>query len=314
MKTELFQFPPIHISKSWTIAECIGNTPLLEIKRCNPYPKVRILAKAEWFNPGGSVKDRPALYMIKDGVEKGLLTREKTLLDSTSGNTGIAYALLGAALGYRVELVVPGNISQEKQKILRAFGANLVFSDPLEGSDGAQRVAQQRYEQNREKYFMPDQYNNEANPRAHYETTGPEILEQTEGKVTHFVAGIGTSGTLVGTGRRLKEYNKNIKVIAMEPEEAVHGLEGLKNLSVSNVPGIYDPSVIDETVHVATEDAYAICQRLAREEGLLVGYSSGAAMLAALQIARKLDQGMVVTVFPDGGDRYLSHFTDKPYR
>lgn len=289
------------------IEELIGGTPLLRMRRVARHVSpVEVYAKAEWFNPGGSVKDRPALFMLQEGVRRGQLTRDKLILDSTSGNTGIAYAWIGAALGYQVELVVPENVSFERKKILASYGAKLIFSDPLEGSDGAQRLAQKIYQQNSDKYFMPDQYNNTLNPQAHYETTGPEIWEQTDGEVTHFVAGIGTSGTLMGTGRRLKELSPQVRIVGVEPKEAMHGLEGLKNLSVSIVPGIFDESLVDERVYVATEDAYAMAERLSREEGLLVGHSSGAALAAGLALAERLKRGVVVVIFPDGGDRYLS--------
>lgn len=305
MKISLSRPAAYDYLNSKTIVECVGNTPLLDLSRFSPKESVRILAKAEWFNPGGSVKDRAALYMVRQGEERGELTEEKVLLDSTSGNTGIAYAWIAAALGYRIELVVPANISPEKKSILRAYGVHLTFSDPLEGSDGAQRLAQKIVERAKDHYFMPDQYSNPANPQAHYETTGMEILEQTQGAVTHFVAGIGTSGTLMGTGRRLKEENSQIQVIGMEPKEAVHGLEGLKNLSVSLVPGIFDAALVDARLSVETEESYAMCEKLAAT-GLLVGYSSGAALVAAQQVARRLERGVIVTIFPDSGDRYLS--------
>jgi cysteine synthase B len=291
-----------------SILDLVGNTPLLRIRRLAEgiAPGVEIYAKAEWFNPGGSVKDRAALAMILDGERRGLLTPDKILLDSTSGNTGIAYAMICAAKGYRSLIVMPGNVSAERIKMIRAYGAKIELTDPLLGSDGAIRIAQEIYRSDPERYFMPDQYNNPANPRAHYETTGPEILRQTEGRVTHFIAGMGTTGTLMGTGRRLKEFNPDLRLIALQPEASLHGLEGLKYLPSSIVPGVYDAAVPDETLWMSTEEAYDMTKRLAHEEGLLVGYSSGAAMAGALQVARNLEEGVIVTIFPDGGVRYLS--------
>lgn len=286
----------------------IGNTPLLRIRKVADglAPGVEVYAKAEWFNPGGSVKDRAALFMVLDGERSGALTPDKILLDSTSGNTGIAYAMICAARGLRARIVMPSNVSAERIKMIRAYGADIEFTDPLQGSDGAIRVAHEIYDSDPERYFMPDQYNNPANPRAHYETTGPEILRQTEGRITHFVAALGTTGTLMGTGRRLKEFNPDIRLHALQPEASLHGLEGLKYLPSSIVPGIYEDALPDETIWMSTEEAYDMTKRLAHDEGLLVGYSSGAAMVGALQVARTLDEGVVVTVFPDGGVRYLS--------
>jgi cysteine synthase B len=296
--------------KAESVIDLIGNTPLIRLSKIavdlNLNPRVEIYAKAEWFNPGGSIKDRPALWMILDGIRTGKLTHDKTIMDSSSGNTAIAYAMIGAALGYRVELVTPANINIERKKTLEAFGAKIVFSDPLEGSDGAIRLARKLYADNPEKYFMPDQYNNPANPLAHYETTAPEIWEQTKGRITHFIAGIGTSGTLMGTGKRLKELNPNIKVIAVQPAEALHGLEGLKHMASSIVPGIYDPQFPDETIFVSTDNAYKVMKELLRKEGIFVGHSSGAAVYATLEYAKKLKEGVVVTILPDGGYRYLS--------
>jgi len=291
-----------------TVLDLVGKTPLVRINRITQdLPSgVEVYAKLEGNNPGGSVKDRPALSMIEDAERSGRLTRDKVLLDSTSGNTGIAYALIAAVKGYQVELVVPGNVSEERKKILRAFGAKVVFSDPLEGSDGAIRLAWKLYVENPEKYCKLDQYNNPSNPQAHYMTTGVEIIEQTGGAVTHFVATIGTGGTIMGTGRRLKEHNADIRVIAVEPDSAFHGLEGLKHMESSIVPGIYHEESLDEKVSAPTEGAYEMAKRLAREEGLLVGQSSGAAMWGALEVASRLDEGLVVTIFPDGGDKYLS--------
>jgi cysteine synthase B len=290
-----------------SILQRIGNTPLIRIRHLEKeFRHITFYAKAEWFNPGGSVKDRPALRMIEEAERTGELTVEKIILDSTSGNTGIAYALIGAAKGYRVKLVMPENVNEERREIVKAFGAEVVFTPALEGSDGAIREARRLHLESPGVYFMPDQYNNPFNWRAHFDGTGPEILDQTHGEVTHFVAGIGTSGTLMGTGRFLKRHNRDIRVIAAEPDDALHGLEGLKHMASSIVPGIYDPSVYDEKVSVPTEAAYELAHDLARSEGLLVGNSSGAAVYAARQVARETSEGVVVMVFPDGGDRYLS--------
>jgi len=267
---------------------------------------VRIFAKLEGFNPGGSVKDRAALKMVQAGIESRKLNREKTILDSTSGNTGIALAMIGAVLGYPVELVMPSNVSSERKRIIGAFGAKVTYSDPMEGSDGAIRLCRKVLQENPEKYFKPDQYFNPMNPQAHYETTGPEIYRQTQGEITHFIAGIGTGGTIIGAGRFLKEKNPKVRIIAVEPDDALHGLEGLKHMASSIVPGIYHEEELDEKISVSTEDAYAMVYRLSQEEGILVGQSSGAAMHATLQIARKLRSGTLVTVFPDFGDKYLS--------
>ncbi len=287
----------------------IGNTPLLRLTKVEEWlgkKGVEIYAKAEWFNPGGSVKDRPALWMIQDGERQGLLTPEKIILDSTSGNTGIAYALIGAVKGYRVKLVVPANASAERKRILASYGAEVIYSDPLKGSDGAIELAHKIYRQKPNAYFMPDQYNNPANPKAHYETTGLEIWEQTQGRITHFVAGIGTSGTLMGTGRRLREFSPDVKVIAVEPDSGFHGIEGLKHMPTAIQPGIYDPDFHDEKISVRTEDAYEAMRWLAKESGLLVGQSGGAALVGVIVLAKRLKEGIIVTVFPDSGDRYLS--------
>jgi S-sulfo-L-cysteine synthase (O-acetyl-L-serine-dependent) len=291
-----------------SVLKLIGNTPLVEIHRIREDvpPRVRILAKLEGFNPGGSVKDRPARKMIEDGLRHGRLVPGKVIIDSTSGNTGIALAMIGAALGYTVELVMPGNVSHERKRMVVAFGATAIFSDPLEGSDGAIRHCRAVLAENPDRYFKPDQYFNEANPAAHFETTGPEIWEQTAGTVTHFVAGIGTGGTIMGTGRYLKRRNPAIRVIAAEPDDAFHGLEGLKHMASSIVPGIYHESELDGKVGVGTEEAYAMVYRLGREEGLLVGQSCGAALVAALEVARTMREGTIVVLFPDFGDRYLS--------
>jgi cysteine synthase B len=291
-----------------SVLQLVGNTPLVEIRhvRDGVPPGVRILAKLEGFNPGGSVKDRPAVKMVQDGIERGALVPGKTILDSTSGNTGIALAMVGAALGYPVELVMPENVSKERKQVVAAFGARVTFSDPLEGSDGAIRLCRQILARDPERYFKPDQYNNPANVQAHYETTGPEIWRQTDGQVTHFIGSIGTSGTIMGTGRYLKERNPAVEVIAAEPDDAFHGIEGLKHMASSIVPGIYHEDELDRKVGVSTDDAYNMVYRLGREEGLLQGQSSGAAHVVALQVARALREGTVVVLFPDFGDRYLS--------
>jgi len=291
-----------------SVLELIGNTPLIEIRRVRDgvAPGVRVLAKLEGFNPGGSVKDRPALCMIRDGLARGLLVPGKTILDSTSGNTGIALAMIGAALGYPVKLVMPANVSQERKRIVQAFGAETVLSDPLEGSDGAIRLCRKILADEPERYFKPDQYFNEANPRAHFETTGPEIWRQTDGAVTHFVTGIGTGGTIMGTGRFLKSVSPAVQVVAAEPEDAFHGIEGLKHMATSIVPGIYKEQELDAKIGVGTDEAYDMVYRLGREEGLVVGQSCGAAHVAALRVARGLDAGCVVALFADFGSRYLS--------
>ncbi len=291
------------------IAELIGNTPLVRLVRvASELPEgVQLFAKLERFNPGGSVKDRPALWMLREGVASGALTPEKTILDSTSGNTGIALAMLGAAMGYKVRLVMPGNVSDERKRICRAYGAELIFSDPLEGSDGAILEARRIYEMEPERYFKPDQYNNPANPRAHEESTGPEIWCQTDGQVTHFVAALGTSGTLMGTGRYLKRKNSDIRVVAAEPDSPFHGIEGLKHMASSIVPGIYDDTVFDDKVGVDTERAYRLTQRLARCEGILSGQSCGCVLAAALDVAAGCSgPANIVMIFPDGGEKYLS--------
>ncbi len=287
--------------------DLVGDTPLLELPNiAAEVPGVRIFGKAEWRNPGGSVKDRPALWMIRAGEASGALTPDKVILDATSGNTGIAYAWIGAALGYKVKLCMPKNASEERKKILRAYGVDFVLTDPGEGSDGAIREARKLYAEDPERYFYPDQYSNPANPRAHYESTGPEIWEQTSGEMTHFVAGLGTSGTFVGTATRLKEYNPEIRVISFEPDSPFHGLEGMKHMGSAIVPDIYDASIADENRSTATEEAYEMVRRVAREEGILIGISAGAAVATALQVAREIEHGVVVTILCDGADKYLS--------
>jgi cysteine synthase B len=290
-----------------SILQRIGNTPLIRIRVLEKeFPHITFYAKAEWFNPGGSVKDRPALRMIEEAERTGELTVEKIILDSTSGNTGIAYGLIGAVKGYRVKLVMPENVTEERKEMVKAFGVEVVYTPALEGSDGAIREAHRIHSESPGVYYMPDQYNNPFNWRAHFDTTGPEILDQTHGEITHFIAGLGTTGTVIGVGRFLKRHNRNIRVIAAEPDDGLHGLEGLKHISSSIVPGIYDPSVHDEKISVPTEAAYELAHDLARSDGLLVGNSSGAAVYAARQVARRTPEGVFVLVFPDGGDRYLT--------
>jgi cysteine synthase B len=285
----------------------IGNTPLIPLQRVRPKnERVRIFAKAEWYNPGGSVKDRPVLWIIRDGERRGLLTRNKTILDATSGNAGIAYAMIAAVKGYRVVLCMPANASQERKTLLAALGAHVILTDPLEGSDGAIRKARELYEADPKSYFYGDQYSNEANWRAHYETTGPEIIRQTAGRVTHFVAALGTAGTMMGVGRRLKEYNPRVKVVEVQPSSPLHGIEGLKHMPSSIQPPIYDPGFADISLTVETEEAQRMTLRLAAEEGLMVGTSSGANVAAALRLAEELREGVIVTVLPDGASRYLS--------
>jgi len=289
-----------------SLLDLIGNTPLLRIRLFEAeHPGLEVYAKAEWFNPGGSVKDRAALAMVEEGERRGALKTGKTIVDSTSGNTGIAYAMVGAAKGYPVKLVMPSNVSEERKELVTAYGAEIVYSDPMEGSDGAIRTVRELVAADPDRYFYPDQYSNPANPEAHYRGTGVEILEQTAGRVTHFVAGLGTTGTFVGTARRLKEHDARIQAIAVMPEE-FHGLEGMKHLPTAIVPGIWDPSFADEVWESPTEPAYDLAQSLSRSEGLLVGHSSGAALWGVAKLARRLERGVIVTVFPDGGDRYLS--------
>jgi len=295
-----------------SILGLIGKTPLLRIKKIfSTNEAVEIYAKAEWFNPGGSVKDRAALNMILEAERSGKLTQDKIIIDATSGNTGIAYAMIGSALGYKVVLALPANASQERKNALLAYGADVILTDPLTGTDGAQQKVKELVAANPEKYFYPDQYNNPANWEAHYRTTAQEIWEQTNHRVTHFVAGLGTTGTFVGTSRRLKELNPAISCISFQPDSPLHGLEGLKHLRTTIVPGIYDPSIADDQLAVSTEEAYELVNRLAHEEGLFVGISSGAAMVASLKVASQLESGVVVTIFPDSGARYgTEHITN----
>lgn len=290
-----------------SILDRIGHTPLVRLREVTKGLPVgvEIYAKLEYFNPGGSVKDRAAYHMIKAGIASGELTRDKIIMDPTSGNTGVAYAMIGAALGYEVELVMPANASQQRKDIAQAFGASLTFSSHFEGSDGAIRLAHKLYKENPGRYFMPDQYNNPKNVDAHFMTTGVEIWEQTAGRVTHFVATMGTSGTAMGTSKRLKAYNPAIVCIGGQPREALHGLEGLKHMPSSIVPGIYDEASLDSVVWLDTEPAYDTVEKLGREEGLVVGYSSGAAFYACLELAKTLEKGVIVTIFCDHGDRYF---------
>jgi cysteine synthase B len=306
-KTET-SFRAEEIQKSFLEA-AIGNTPLIRLRRvASDLPEtIEIYAKAEHLNPGGSVKDRAALAMILAGEKSGELTRDKTILDATSGNTGIAYAMIGAARGYKVALALPKNASFERKRILRLYGAEIIETDALNGTDAAQAIARELAREFPEKYFYPDQYNNAANWQAHFATTAPEIWRDTQGRVTHFVAGLGTTGTFVGTSRRLKEFNPFLRAISIQPDSPLHGLEGMKHLETALVPGIYDARLADKNAEVSTEDAQAMTRRLAREEGLFVGVSSGANVFAALRLARELkEDAVVVTVLCDGGGRYLS--------
>jgi cysteine synthase B len=283
----------------------VGNTPIVPLRSPPASPGVQILGKAEWFNPGGSVKDRAARAIFESAIADGRLTRDKTLLDATSGNTGIAYAMIGAALGYRVALVMPANVSDERKKIVRAYGAELILSDPLEGSDGA-IVQARELSRDAGKYFYADQYNNPANWRAHYETTAEELLGQTRGRITHLVAGVGTSGTLMGTGRRLKEFNPKVELVEVQPSDELQVIEGLKHMASAIVPGIYDRQLATRRIAVETEAAFQETRRTAREEGLFVGLSAGAAIAAARRLAQEVERGIIVVILPDGGDRYLS--------
>lgn len=293
-----------------SIGELIGGTPLIRLQQLEPRPGVEIWAKAEFMNPGGSVKDRAAYQMIQDGIASGALTRDKTLIDSTSGNTGVAYSLVGASLGYKIALVMPQNVSAARKQITQAYGTEIIYSSPMEGSDGAIRLVRKLVAENPSKYFYPDQYSNESNPRAHYLGTGVEILEQTGGRVTHFCAGIGTTGTIMGTGRRLKEHRKDIQVVAIEPDDALHGLEGLKHMGSSIVPRIWRPNeCVDRILPMPTEEAWDTAERVAHEEGLFIGHSGGASVAGAIRLAREIPDGQtacIVTLLPDRGDRYFT--------
>ncbi|MBZ5567209.1 MAG: cysteine synthase family protein [Acidobacteriia bacterium] len=290
------------------VLERIGNTPLLRLARVTRDLRgVEVLAKAEWFNPGGSVKDRAAANIVREALRAGKLTPGRQLLDSTSGNTGIAYAMIGAAVGFGVTLCMPTNVSVERKRILNGYGANIVYTDAGEGSDGAIRKARQMFAAEPDRYFYADQYSNDANWRAHYETTANEIWRQSEGRITHFVAMLGTSGTFVGTTRRLKELNPNVRCISLQPDSSFHGIEGAKHMATAIVPRIYDPAMADADLGIATERAYEMVKRLAREEGLLAGISSGAALAGCREVAKTAPRGsVIVTVFPDSGDKYLS--------
>jgi cysteine synthase B len=288
-----------------SVLDSIGNTPLIELSRINPNPRVRLFVKLEGANPGGSVKDRIAYYMIKDAEEAGKLKQGQTIFEPTSGNTGIGLAMVGAAKGYKVKLVMPECVSLERRKTLEALGAELLLSPGNEGTDGAIRLARRIYDEDRENYFMPNQFDNPSNIKAHYETTGREVYEQTKGEITHFIAGMGTTGTLMGSSMRLKEYNSDIKIIGVEPNLG-HRIQGLKNMTEAIVPSIYDPSRLDEKHNVEDDDAFQATRRLAIEEGLFVGMSSGAAIFVALKKAAELKDGVIVVILPDRGDRYLS--------
>ena len=288
----------------------IGNTPLLRLERiARDLSNTQILGKAEWYNPGGSVKDRAAFNIVKDGRRSGKFAPGKTLLDSTSGNTGIAYAMIGAAEGFPVTLCMPENVSVERKRILFAYGATIIYTDPADGSDGAIRAVRELYDREPEKYFYADQYSNPANWQAHYHGTANEIWQQTEGRITHFLSMMGTSGTFVGTARRLKELNPKIRCISLQPDSPFHGIEGAKHMASAIVPGIYDPTLADEDLGISTEDSYAMAIRLSREEGLLAGISAGSAIQGAMQVAKRLDpkqEAVIVAILPDSGDKYLS--------
>jgi len=289
--------------------ERIGNTPLLRLDRINDLANIELLGKAEWFNPGGSVKDRAASNIVAEGRASGTFKSGQTLLDSTSGNTGIAYAMIGAAQGFPVTLCMPENVSVERKRILHAYGANIIYTDPADGSDGAIRKARELYSEQPDRFFYADQYSNDANWRAHYHGTANEVWQQTEGRITHFVAMLGTSGTFVGTSRRLKELNPNIRCISLQPDSPFHGIEGAKHMASAIVPRIYDPSLADQDIGIATEKAYVMAKRLAREEGLLVGISAAAAVAGCLDVARQLPKtqpAVFVTILCDSGDKYLS--------
>jgi S-sulfo-L-cysteine synthase (O-acetyl-L-serine-dependent) len=290
-----------------SIVEAVGQTPLVRLRNVGrDVPGVEIYLKLEYANPGGSVKDRPALLMMQDAIADGRLTRDRTLIDATSGNTGVAYSVFGAALGYRVALVIPSNVSQARKNITRAYGTELIFSDPMEGSDGAIRHCRKLVAENPEKYFYADQYSNDSNWRAHYLGTGREILEQVGDRITHFVTGLGTSGTMMGTTRRLREHSRKITCIQVEPAEALHGLEGLKHMESSIVPPIFDRTLADESMTCGTEDGWDMADRLAREEGLHVGHSTGSNVWSALAVAKRIREGCVVTIACDRGDRYFA--------
>jgi cysteine synthase B len=308
MTTMKYSEAQVAVKRLRGIEDYVGNTPLIALQRITRHlsPEVQVFAKAEWFNPGGSVKDRPALNILRTALAAGQLGPGRRLLDSTSGNMGIAYATLGASMGIQVTLTIPANASPERISILKALGAELVLTDPLEGSEGSRVVAKRMAYEQPELYFYANQYDNPANWQAHYRTTGPEIVAQTYGSLTHFIAGLGTSGTLTGVGRYLREHHPQIRVLAFQPDSSFHGLEGLKHMPSAELPGIYDPALAEETLEIGTEESRSMVRRLAREEGLFVGISSGAAAIAALQVAARMQSGVVVTVFPDAGYKYLS--------
>jgi cysteine synthase B len=290
-----------------SMIDLIGGTPLVRLRTFGvDTPGVELYAKAEFQNPGGSVKDRAAASILREAQRTGRLRDGVTILDATSGNTGIAYAMISAAYGYRLKLCMPANVTPERTRMLKAYGAEIVLTDPMEGTDGAIREARRLFAADPQRYFYADQYNNDANWRAHYDTTGPEIIEQTGGRITHFVAGLGTSGTFMGVGRRLREFNPDIQLISVQPDSPMHGVEGLKHMATAIRPGIYDDTLADEDVRVTTERAYAFTRRLASEEGMLVGVSSGAALAAALDLSERVRKGLIVVVFPDSGTRYLT--------
>lgn len=301
-----------------SVYDLIGNTPLVRLNKVSrDLHGIQILAKAEWTNPAGSVKDRPAASIVQDAQARGLLTPGKTLLDATSGNTGIAFAMLGAALGFPVHLAMPSNVSPERKRILKAYGATIDWTDPDQSSDGAIRRARELAGNHPDRFFYADQYSNDANWMAHYRTTAPEIWSQTAGQVTHFVAGLGTSGTFMGTSRRLKEFNPAVQVISFQPDSPFHGLEGMKHMASAIVPAIYNPHLADRNLEIETEAAHAMARRLAREEGLLVGISAAAAVVASLRVAREEAaagrSSVIVTILPDNADKYLSErFWDEP--
>ena len=311
MKSAASRLDPLPASPSAgrafsSILDAIGNTPLVRLRLPGVAPRVELLAKCEWFNPGGSVKDRTALSLVAEGERTGALRPGRTIVDSSSGNTAVGLALVGRAKGYDVELVMPENVSEDRKRLCRSYGARLVFTDAFSGSDGAMLHVREKVAREPERYFYADQYRNPANPLAHYRTTGPEIWEQTQGRVTHFVAGLGTTGTVVGTGRYLHERNPRLRVVAAEPDEPLHGLEGLKHLESAIVPAIWDARAVDERRSVSTESGVAACAEVLQSDGLFVGHSAGAALVAAREIARTLDAGTVVVLLPDGGERYLS--------
>lgn len=288
------------------ITELVGNTPLIKLKGLSERLGAEVYGKAEWYNPGGSVKDRPALNMIIDGINRGQLTRQRVIIDATSGNTGISYAWIGAALGYKVRLCIPAHASGERRRTLMAYGADLILTNPHEGTDGAIREARRLVAEAPDLYFYPDQYSNDANWQAHYSSTAPEIWRQTEGRITHFIAGLGTSGTFVGTSRRLRQLNPAIKLISVQPDSPFHGLEGLKHMPTAMRPRIYDSTIADEEVEVSTEEAYQMARTLAKEEGLFVGVSAAANVVATAKIARRDGQGVYVTVLCDSGAKYVN--------